>query len=555
MRSPIKSSALYIVSFSLLACALAKAALPVETPRTSIERDRWRPRILLVSDRLSPNDARILDEHIFDEGIIFRCTENVLDAGVILKQLEQDGPGKWEMIFMDCRDGGGKGIPPGELATRLSALAPIVVMGQGMIPSETASGSVTGNGIYSAEYKKITDPSLDDEIVAWPLPKKLTGSLTGILKNALLAKSESWALPPAGRSVRDLARLTEQPEALQNPGSLPRVKGSAATVYRAMKGEWQFNMHPFIARHDGLFWVIWSCGRVNEDSSSQHLRYATSADGKTWSEAKILAPDPDGEKGKFQWMAGGLHVRNGKLYAYGTLHKGGGGGRVAWKDAGVHQFFWTGTEWKDEGVIMDDSLVYFAPMPLGNMEFAIRRTSDLYIYGAISPFAKNEWKMRELPGYFLRHYRMSETSHYMGPDGVLHLIIRDQGKSYRLYHSVSADRGLTWTVPVQTNYPDAVSKNLTGTFSNGWIYLVNTPVKRREMTMSLSRDGWRFDHAMLLRDDPPPRRYAGKAKNEFSYNYSHAIEHDGRLWMVYSVNKEDIEVFSFSIQSIFDKKR
>jgi hypothetical protein len=281
------------------------------------------------------------------------------------------------------------------------------------------------------------------------------------------------------------------------------------------------------------------------------LRYATSADGLNWSEAKILADDPDGEKGRFQWMAGGLHVRDGKLYAYGTLHRGAQPDKgLYWKDAAVHQFCWTGSQWRDEGVIMNDSLIYFEPMRVGDGEFAIRRSSDLWIHGARSPFGKNQWKSSELPGYLLRHYRMSETSHYVGKDGEIHLIIRDQAKTRWLYHSVSFDQGGTWTIPVQTNYPDAVSKNLSGRLSNGWFYLVNTPVARSELVMSFSRDGWTFGNAVLLRDNPPALRYKGRAKNLFSFNYSHAVEHDGKFWIVYAVNKEDIELSVYDIKKI-----
>jgi hypothetical protein len=79
---------------------------------------------------------------------------------------------------------------------------------------------------------------------------------------------------------------------------------------------------------------------------------------------------------------------------------------------------------------------------------------------------------------------------------------------------------------------------------------VNTPVTRKELVMSFSRDGWGFGNAVLLRDNPPALRYKGRAKNQFSYNYSHAVEHDGRLWIVYAVNKEDIEVSSFSVEEL-----
>ncbi|MDR2674173.1 MAG: exo-alpha-sialidase, partial [Opitutaceae bacterium] len=511
-----KLCALFVV---MLASAGLHAGLVTKTWSEAPEKDRWRPRVLLISGELTGADAGKLGAALADQAIVCQLQSPSVDAAEVLRQLAEAKAGDWELVYVDCK---GDEASVTALATRLHEITMVAVWRNPQSMPLLTAALKELDGVFTADYTVISDRKLDGAIPAYPLGKNLAGSLAGILRAALLAKSAPWASLPQG--ARDLSWLTNQQKALENPGDLPRANGTRSTVYRAREGEWQFNMHPFIAWHDGLFFAIWSCGRVNEDSSSQHLRYATSADGLNWSEAKILAADPDGEKGRFQWMAGGLHVRDGKLYAYGTLHKGGQQKEgIAWKDAAAHQFRWTGKKWRDEGVIMDDTLVYFAPMPIGDGEFAIRRSSDMWIYAASTLFGKNQWKSAALPGYLLRHYRMSETSHYTGNDGELHLIIRDQAKTKRLYHSVSFDRGGTWTIPVQTNYPDAVSKNLSGRLSNGWFYLVNTPVTRKELVMSFSRDGWTFGNAVLLRDNAPALRYKGGAKNRFSYNYSHAV--------------------------------
>jgi hypothetical protein len=538
-----KLRALFVL---MLASAGLHAGPATKTWSEAPGKDRWRPRVLLIGGGLADADARALGNALADQAVVYQLQPASADAAEALRQLDGAKAGDWELAYVDCQ---GDETAATALATRLHEIAKVAVWRTPRAMPLLAATLQELDGAFTADYTVISDRRLDGVIPDYPLKKNLAGSLAGIVRAALLAQSPPWA--SSLQSPRDLSQLTNQQDALKAPAALPRAKGKRSTVYRAKEGEWQFNMHPFIARHEGLFWVIWSCGRINEDSSSQHLRYASSADGTNWSEAKILAPDPDGEKGRFQWMAGGLHVRDGKLYAYGTLHRGAQPDKgVHWKDAAVHQFCWTGSEWRDEGVIMNNSLIYFEPMRAGEEEFAIRRSSDLWIYGARSPLGKNQWKSDELPGYLLRHYRMSETSHDMGKDGEIHLIIRDQAKTRRLYHSVSFDQGGAWTIPVQTNYPDAVSKNLSGRLSNGWFYLVNTPVARSELVMSFSRDGWTFGDAVLLRDKPPALRYKGRAKNLFSFNYSHAVEHDGRFWIVYAVNKEDIELSVFDIKKI-----
>lgn len=105
---------------------------------------------------------------------------------------------------------------------------------------------------------------------------------------------------------------------------------------------------------------------------------------------------------------------------------------------------------------------------------------------------------------------------------------------------------------MKTNYPDATSKNCAGRLGNGWFYLINNPrpEKPRErdpLAISFSRDGWTFGNPMALRKNSPPLRYPGKYKGSHSFQYAHAIEQDGKLWVIYLTNKEDIEVSPYVI--------
>jgi hypothetical protein len=53
-----------------------------------------------------------------------------------------------------------------------------------------------------------------------------------------------------------------------------------------------------------------------------------------------------------------------------------------------------------------------------------------------------------------------------------------------------------------------------------------------------------------VRRDPPARRFEGRAKGSGSVQYPHAIEHNGSLWVIYSINKEDIEVAEIPIRGL-----
>ena len=73
--------------------------------------------------------------------------------------------------------------------------------------------------------------------------------------------------------------LLADPAKLAAPMELKVIPSRSSSVYRAAAGEWQFNLHSYIAYHEGKFWAIWSSGRVDEYSPSQLIRYATSRGG------------------------------------------------------------------------------------------------------------------------------------------------------------------------------------------------------------------------------------------------------------------------------------
>lgn len=355
--------------------------------------------------------------------------------------------------------------------------------------------------------------------------------------------------------VRHPEILLADPGKLASPADLALTPGKTNTVFRAQAGEWQFNLHSYLGYHDGMFWAIWSSGRVDEDSSSQLIRYATSRDGHTWSEARVLADDPDGPDGPGRWIARGIFVLNGKLTALAAYLEGPRDtpqGRESWANLRLTRFEWTGERWRQAGVFLENCMNNYPPRLLADRLFMTCRDSYARMHTARADDpAGSRWTVQKLPGQPPVD-KMSEPSWYVDPQRVAHLIFRDQGRSGFLYRSISKDGGKTWTVPVRTNYPDATSKNLTGRFSNGWYYLINNPdpKSRDPLAISFSKDGWRFANPMALRKGAPERRFAGRAKTPRSFQYPHALEKDGSLWVIYSTNKEDIEISQFHISDL-----
>src|SRR5262249_37594735 len=149
------------------------------------------------------------------------------------------------------------------------------------------------------------------------------------------------------------------------------------------------------------------------------------------------------------------------LLALGSLNQGNRPPGGPWANARLVRFEWIDGSWRKDRDVADNCVVYFPPLRVDGRDFFVWRDSRAHYFTGYAPAGTDRWEVTRMPGP-LPDYRMSETSAYVDPRGAVHLIIRDQGYTRRLYHAVSFDAGGTWTIPVKTNYPDAVSKNMSG---------------------------------------------------------------------------------------------
>ena len=101
---------------------------------------------------------------------------------------------------------------------------------------------------------------------------------------------------------------------------------------------------------------------------------------------------------------------------------------------------------------------------------------------------------------------------------------------------------------MRTNIPDSPSKAVAGTLPNGKIYLIGNQIRgkthnnfRDPLVISLSSDGKTFDWAAALLHGTPPLRYPGHAKNR-GFQYPSAMVLGNSLWVIYSINKEDVAI-------------
>ena len=158
------------------------------------------------------------------------------------------------------------------------------------------------------------------------------------------------------------------------------------------------------------------------------------------------------------------------------------------------------------------------------------------------------WKEAAITPEAPKVFGYTEPSPFLRSDGTIVTPFRNSSGYY--YASISRDRGESWSVPVQTNYPDSMARCSTGRLPNGTTYLINNPgpgkMNRGLLTIGLSKDGALFDQAWLIRGEPTTQRFKGKGKKD-GWQYPNAIVWKEALWVVYSANKEGIALTRISL--------
>lgn len=356
--------------------------------------------------------------------------------------------------------------------------------------------------------------------------------------------------------------MTDALAASNYPGTAPMLKGysapinfvaltqqalTTATVFSVVENTAGYNHHPFITHYDGLYWAMWSSGLVTEDQPNQRVRFATSTDGLAWSSSAFIGAAPPVDR---RYTAMGFWLRGSEFYAVACLDAVG----VA---PSLRAFLWTGTAFDPNYIELHNNAITYHPFQqLETGEWACwcanTARDDFFMVGDIG-----DWTLTPItpPANAV----LSEPHFYVLPNGAMATVFRDNNNSMRLYRGFSGDLWQSWSIG-RTNFPDATSKSASLRLSDGRYVLASNPKTfggsnqnvlgaRNPLTMAVSDDGDVFDRMTVLRGEPTDCLYPSFAKNP-GYQYPNLFERDGYLWVIYSRNKEDIQVSRIAIADI-----
>ena len=349
-----------------------------------------------------------------------------------------------------------------------------------------------------------------------------------------------------------------------------------------------FSHHGFLTYHQGILFACWDSQARDENTSGQRsiFRYSND-DGETWSDPKVLFPPladnvPASETEQpnpFQTSQGFARIEDRlyavtcadrelkeKVYRFNEVSRVRIGflAREVRTDGTLGEIFWlsdTAPEPEpgyparpagDPSLVDKISAFFKEPANLPQLLFGPRQypdSDDEHRMNEPSP----PWQLAD--GTWVRFYRDGGSIHAQSRAEV------DASRPRRNYVSFSFDGGNKWTIPTRTNFPDSVARTNAGKLPDGQVYVINNilPMTPRQggrsmLAISLSRDGLNFDRMAVIKFIPPPRRYEGKFKGA-GYQYPHSVVVRDNLWVIYSVNKEDMEVVRIPLSELYSLGR
>lgn len=380
-----------------------------------------------------------------------------------------------------------------------------------------------------------------------------------------LVIASALLLVASGLWGKDLAPMLRLPVTGEDPmkidfSKLPILEGEHAIISHGNL-PWPFRNHNYLAWFDGRYWAMWSHGRRQEDYPEQHVRYATSRDGLNWTESRlVVGPSPEKD---FRYIARGFWIYDGQLLALASHDESydeTGKKKLFGPSLELRSYRWdAATEsWQPFGVMARDTINNFPPTRLADGSWAmVRRAHDLKVSmlvgGTESPLVWKNIPLAIPPG---SKFRADEPVLTVLPDGRVIGLFRDNGGSKRLYRALSVDHGRSWSEPLVTNFPDATSKFFTLRTSRGYYVLISNanpaPEQRIPLCLAVSEDGITYTRLARLPVPTAPQDFRPRtgARKAAGFQYPHAIEHDGRIQVIYSRDMKTVETIQVSLDVI-----
>jgi hypothetical protein len=404
-------------------------------------------------------------------------------------------------------------------------------------PMQTLWGAVDELKVYDEPLTpkvvaKLYRPTDKRHVVPAPPTQKKTPP-----KNAPTKSVEShklWTGPPipkdlmkipfvAGMTHRTIHQATEQTDKF--------LHGASMTVYK------------------GVIYANWANSPVHENYPNEKLKGRRSSDGgKTWSKVETIAP---GFEGSNRHSHGVVFEYKGELWAIAARFGVGQAGK-RFKGLGGEAFVLDPktNQWKSRGEVLSNCWPFNLPMKTADGNYitggmnrdgypvvAISRGDNITVWDTISISFPPALK----PSY-------AETS--VSVDGN-HIMAMIRGGGNVAWIATSADGGKTWNPARPSNLPMPRAKPHLGRLSDGRLYALHNVGNRDTLAISVGEPNKRTLNKIyrIRHGKSVAPRFKGNAKGK-QWSYPFGYEYDGKLFVLYSIGKEDCGMSVLPIESL-----
>lgn len=333
---------------------------------------------------------------------------------------------------------------------------------------------------------------------------------------------------------------------LSKNANIPFIDATHRLIDECTEGEYQFTLGADIVFHEGEFIVQWADSRKDENDAETLVRGRRSKDALAWSDREVIAPGFEGpgfhSHGVFLSHAGGLWSFNSQIRQQAARN---GYFQGLCTDAFV--FNPQTGKWEPQVVSgLDGFWPLGKPIMLANGRWIMAGAQNAAktVLAAVAICDDRDFKQwRQIiiphPADLPPEQTWGETTVSVEGPRVLAIVRNGKKGGTGFWSSISTDHGETWPELRESNLPHGGGRPMLGRLTDGRHYLVSNLRTRNTLVLSLSKPGtFEFDRMYRLIDKPsPPVRLPGGGKRS-QWAYPSAIEHEGKLYIVYSVTKE-----------------